>query len=471
MLRPIRASEWVTFNKAAQGGLLALGALPVNDIYFDYLDQVFDILLIRGGRGGGKSEFVADRYVKACCSRPYFKLYHGRKVFEKVRESTFATLVHSVKKSGIHRHDFYFSEADNSPMVITHRPSGNKMIPFGSDKPDKLKSIKDPSHVWAEEFDQFTLNDLTEILPTLRTPRGDNEFLATFNTHGVHLDHWIIRLFFPELYTGEDKDQLNMLDGLNIGHIFANFTDNHFIDQVLYDRKLRASAGGRLSIYEGIAHGAWGVVENDDPWLHDFNAEVHVVDKLPFLPSFPIYLSFDFNNDPFACIAVQFSPNKGNGDSFIHFIKEFSGKHKVDKMCEEIKQQYPASIIYLTGDRSGKNEDLGRNQTLYQMIASYLGVSDRLINTPDANLEHADSRLLCNVMFRNYPNIKISAAGCPNLVRQCEAARIDEKSNKPSQLLKDRAQHKNDEFDGMRYFFQTYFHKFAKDHYLRIIKK
>jgi hypothetical protein len=87
------------------------------------------------------------------------------------------------------------------------------------------------------------------------------------------------------------------------------------------------------------------------------------------------------------------------------------------------------------------------------------------------NLEHADSRLLCNTVFSTLPNVKISESGCPNLAQQCQRAKVDEKAKKPSILLKDREDHKNDEFDSMRYLFQTYLHKFIKETYLRVLNR
>jgi hypothetical protein len=100
-----------------------------------------------------------------------------------------------------------------------------------------------------------------------------------------------------------------------------------------------------------------------------------------------------------------------------------------------------------------------------------LGVNDRLLNLNNSNLEHADSRIMINAMLNNYPNVRFSRIGCPLLIADCQKATTDPDSKKPSQLLKDRGQYKMDLFDGMRYFFQTYFHVWAKDNYLRARKK
>lgn len=467
-LRPILASEWVTFNEAAKAGLLAFGGVPVNDVFMPLWERDPAVWVLRGGRGGGKSEAVCDRLIADCRAEKYFKCYYGRKVFDTVRGSCFETLVSCIKKLGLER-EFHFSEANTSSMIITHVITGNKFIPFGSDKAEKLKSIKDPTHIWCEEFPEFQFDDFKELFPTLRTIRGKNQFIGTLNAYSIFTDHWIVKLFYPDQYTGDDTSGREVLEGVEAGDIFANFTDNYFIDQEDYKRRLFISAGGNLIIFEGLAHGAWGVVENNNPWLYAFDKAKHVGDA-PFYPSYPVHLAFDFNNSPFACTAWQFSPNKGGKHSFIHCIKEFSGEFKTEQMCQRIRDAFPASIMHITGDRNGQNQDIGRNQTLYQQIAGFLDINSKLVDTFTHNLEHADSRQLMNAMFYQYPELVIDK-GCVNLIRQCEMAKIDEKSTRPQQLKKDRDLYKMDEFDGARYFFQAYFLDFANKTYIRALNK
>lgn len=468
-LHPVKASEWLTISEANKKLLKSVGALPVNDVFYQYWQNPAQVKLYRGGRGGGKSEIKADELVDDCLNQPYFKCYFGRKVFDDVRGSSFATLIASIEKSNLQRY-FHYSTANTSAMIITCK-NGNKFIPFGADKAEKLKSIKDPTHIWCEEFDQFTFEDFMEFFPTLRTIRGKNEFSATFNGYSVHETHWILKYFYPDLYKGEDKPEFNPLNGINVLDVLANYVDNYFIDQEDYERKLRLSSGGNDTLFQGLANGAWGVNENKNPWLYAFDAAKHVKDDIPFIPSYPIYLSFDFNNDPFTCTVFQMSPHKGAYDSFIHIIKEFAGSFKIEEMCNRIKTAYPNSIMYITGDRSGQNADLGRNQTLYQIIAGFLEVNNKLLNLNNSNLEHADSRIMLNAMFANYPNLFISRKGCPDLIRDCNTATVDSENKKPSALLKDRQAYKMDLFDAMRYFFQTYFHSWAKDNYFRAMKK
>lgn len=444
-------------------------AAVINDKYAPIWNEIFDIGLVFGGRGGGKSEAVCQNYIKRSRTEDYFKCYYGRKIFDTVRGSCFETLVHNMEEMRVNN-EYSFSVANTSSMIIRHKDTGNSFMPFGADKAEKLKSIKDPTDIWGEEFDQFTFEDFKEIYPTLRTSRGANRFTGTFNTHKVFSDHWLMKYFFPELYTGEDKQEFDILENVNVLKLFINYTDNYFIDQEKYFNTLKMASGGNSLILEAIANGAWGVVENDSPWMYAFDVNKHIR-SVQFMPQFPVYVFIDVNNDPLECTLWQMSPNKGTKNSFIHCIDEFSGKYKVTELGQQIKAKYPASILFLGGDRSGQNEDVGRNQTIYQILAGAMGLSDRQLLLNSHNLEHADSRMLCNSMFHNYPNLYINAEKCPNLVRQIQMAKVDVKSVTPSKLLKDRGMYKNDALDSMRYFFQTMFNDFAKNTYFKVLNK
>lgn len=470
-LHPVKASGWfnVGLSEAERQLLINSGVVPTNDVFYPIWFDNSQIKLLRGGRGGGKSEITCDKLLQDALIEPYAKIYYGRKVFDNVRGSCFATLVAAVKKNNLERY-FHYSGANTSSMILTCKLNGNQLIPFGSDKADKLKSIKDPTHIWCEEFDQFTFEDFMELFPTLRTIRGKNEFWGTFNAYAVHEEHWVLKTFFPEHYNGVATNGEATLQGISICKILANYYDNYFIDREDYEKKLRLACSGNDMLFQGLANGAWGVTDNTNPWLYNFDYEKHVKD-LPFLPAYDVYLSFDFNNDPFACTAWQMSPVKGDPrHSFLHCIKEFTGVMKVEEMCARIKTTFPGSILHVTGDRSGSNEDIGRNQTLYQTIAALLNLGAKQLDLNTHNLEHADSRMLFNTMLYHYPNFFIDRS-CKNFIRQCQQARVDVDSNKPSQLLKNREDHKNDEFDSGRYLLQTYFNKFVKETYLKIVRK
>lgn len=475
-LLPVPASGWFNTQLAKEERemLLKQGIAPVNDVFLRLFGDQSKIKLLFGGFGSGKSDAVAEFIVDHIRKDQYVRVCFGRKVLDKVRKSCHSKLVSVIKRHALEG-EFKFSIAPTGTMEIKHIATGNDMFPFGAANADEMKSVDDPTLIWMEEGDQFEEGDLTSLLTRLRTPKSQELYLIiSFNTNSVFPGHWLLKLFFPELLTDKERNDVSpelyeQLAQISILKIFCNYVDNHFIDKEEYYRALVLASGGNKQLLDGIARGAWGTIDNKNPWMYAFDYEEHTVDDIPFLPTFPVYVSFDFNNDPFACTLWQHTPAKGTQHSFIHCIREFSGNYKIEDICSMIKANYPNSILYVTGDRSGQNEDVGRNQTLYQIIAGYLGLKRSQLNLNTTNLEHSDSRLFINAMFANYPHIRISRKGCPGLIRQCQLARPDEESTKPSQLMKDRGLYKMDEFDSMRYFFQTYYHEFAKDKYFKAI--
>lgn len=469
-LIPIKASEWILFEPAYKEILIANGAIPVNDVFFENWGNQWDIDFLYGGFGSGKSVWKATQLIVKCLTTKHFKCFYGRKVKDKVRESVFATLRETIEDLGLKRF-FKYSEAPTGTMVIQCRDKNKGLfIPFGCDDPESMKSIKDPSDIWCEEMDQFTVKDFQELYPRLRTSKAVTQFHGTFNTGPVFPEHWIKKLLFSED---------NPFDGMGfdikdlIHTTFANYTENYFIDQKEYYKKLVISSGGNQTLLDAMASGHWGVKENKAPWLYSFSKEKHVKKTIPLLHSFPVYLSFDFNREPMSCVAMQMSPQQGLKGSFVHFIQEFKADVQLSELCQRIKTRFPAQVLFVTGDASGNKGDVSmekRNSTYYTLIKSYLKLTDKLMNLNTTNLEHNDSRILCNTMLYNYPNVFISEEGCPTLVQDCLIAEVDDKKPKPGHLKKDRELFKMDVFDAFRYHLQTHFLSFVRKFYLNPAK-
>lgn len=384
--------------------LIHSGILPVNDKFLTAWDDNYRILLARGGRGGGKSESLADLLIEDCRIEPYFKCYYGRKVFEDVRGSCFATLVHSIKKRGL-QHEFRFSEADSSSMVITHL-NGNKFIPYGGDKADRLKSIKDPTHIWGEEFDQFTFDDFKEIYPALRTKRGKNRFYASFNTHSIFADHWIIKTFFPEIYVGPDKSEINIVDGEQVKNIFINYPDNYFLDREQYGKDLMMAAGGDPLLYNSLALGEWGVARTGQEFWKQFKVYKHVISPEPITPA-PIHVSVDENVNPY--VTVTCWQVYGKTIRQIHELPcktpDNNAPKAAAKLAAWLKSIGHENVVFVYGDPSGnKKSTIDENsQSFFNKFMQTLTTAGYRINNRvlTAAPEVAMSGAFINEIYEN----------------------------------------------------------------------
>lgn len=425
-----------------------------NDSFYDIRRAKTRFVVIYGGSGSGKSVSVHQSELINMLTADAHTLFI-RKHASDLLGSCWALMEEQADRFNIS--ELFTWTFSNSKRQIENKATSKKIIMRGLDDPEKIKSIVGIKRIVIEEASQLDFKDFRELN---RRARGIPGIQIILILNPIDENHWIKKHFVDS--DGAYHKDTTILKYLYNANKFLTEDDIaqlellQVIDPVDYDIYVLAK---------------WGIRDNKRAWLYNYDKNKHGAQPVAFLPSFPVYLSFDFNNDPFACVAFQFSPRLGFQDSFIHVIKEFSGSWKLEEMCQRIRATYPASILYVTGDRSGSNEDIGRNQTLYGMIQAQLRLNDKQMNTNTSNLEHADSRFLCNAMFGAYPNLRINARECPNLVSQCLNAKTNPKSKKPGELLKDREDHKNDEFDAMRYFFQTYFLKFAKENYFRFLNK
>lgn len=416
-------------------------------------------IIAYGGRGSGKTDSLLLKYLLALFEPYYFRLAYVNKEKSNIRDQQYAGFKRVAKRYGLYQHLKFY---DGDYRVI-NPSNGNALIPKGIDDPEKTKGLDDVTAIWWDEVNKGEKEDFTALNALLRSPRAQYlQFAISFNP--VFEDHWLRHTFFSE----EDSHKIHPdFKGKTLLNR-STFKDNEYINQQEYYDTLLMNASGNPNRIRVDVDGDWGLADNENPWLYNFDDSKHI-SAIPFLPSYPIHLSFDFNLDPFACTIWQMSPQKGGQSSFIHCIDEIVDEIRIEQMCSMIKSRYPKSIIYVTGDRSGQNAELGRNNTLYQSIATGLGISSKNLILNNSNLEHADSRELLNAMFWHY-NISIHPK-CKKLIQDCNKATVDLNSTKPSQLLKDRNKgFKMDVFDAMRYFFQTYFLEYAQKTYWKGLK-
>jgi phage terminase large subunit len=355
---------------------------------------------------------------------------------------------------------------------------------FGLDDPEKAKGLSSYKKIYANEISKFDKEDYDELLDRMRGIEGQ-QLIVDFNP--IDENHWMKKEIDEEQWIdlnhslpGENSFVQINTDGDMI-LIRTTYQDNYWVVGSPYPgygmidvhalKRFETLKKRNPSRYRVNALGEWGVEDNPDPWLYSFDYDVHTVDRIPLMPSYPVYLSFDFNKDPFTCNVIQMSPHQGHSDSFIHFIDQYKGKMTITEMCTRIKTKYKGCILYVTGDRSGSLEGEIASDSLYEsaykIIKGALGISDKQLHINKSNMTHASSRVLCNAMFEQYPNLRLSRSACPDIINDCRIAKKDPKSKDPHKLLKDRGIYKMDLFDGLRYFFQTYFSKFAETNYFK----
>jgi hypothetical protein len=387
-----RASNWKNLPREIQDSMIykaqSLGdaLIPVNDVFFDEWENKNAINLYYGSFGSGKSIFIADILIKHCLEDEYFRCYYGRKVLDKVRGSVFQTLVDRIEDLKLARL-FSYSKATNGSMVITCRHNGNVFIPFGADNTSNLKSIKDPTHFFMEEIDQFTFTDFGYIFSRLRTGKSITQLYGAFNTEKIYLSHWLRKVFFD----GEYKDQCKKIK--------INYNQNHFIDQESYFQRLKLIANGNASVLNAIAHGEWGTVRTGNEFWKNFDESRHVKD-ISYNPG-ALWISLDENVNPYVTATLWQADMRIKTLKQVHEITSETPNNNAPRAAREmitwLEEIAHTDIIFVCGDPSGKHKS-----TIDENSASFF---DKYIY----ELREAGYRVRDRVM-RSAPQVSLSGA-------------------------------------------------------------
>lgn len=114
-----------------------------------------DEVLCKGGRGSAKSSYLSLELVLQLLRHPDCHAVVLRKVAGTLRTSVYAQVCWAIAVLGLAER----FKCTVSPMECIYRPTGQKILFFGTDDPGKLKSIKVPfgyvGLLWFEELDQF----------------------------------------------------------------------------------------------------------------------------------------------------------------------------------------------------------------------------------------------------------------------------------------------------------------------------
>lgn len=173
------------------------------------------------------------------------------------------------------------------------------------------------------------------------------------------------------------------------------------------------------------------VTMNGLNWLYSFEREKHISGKAAYDTMQPVYVSIDFNNNPFTAILAHRGRN-AEGKQYIHYFDEITltpdqvlGRTFIEAMVEEIFRRTPAQVqnrlYFITGDASGRSQSVIAKvgQNMWSEIVDRMRVSPNNILVPRSNPPHQESRRLCNSIFSNYDEVLINPK-CKVLIRDCE---------------------------------------------------
>ena len=150
-----------------------------------------------GGAGSGKSYFVAQKIIiKALISRR--KVLVIRKVANTLKDSVFPLLISILSEWNLLRYA-KVSKASKEIEFI----NGSLIVCRGLDDPEKIKSVFDPTDIWAEEATELLPEDVNQLDLRLRVKKNNLQFYFTFNP--ISKVNWTYNKWFSsEAHVDED---------------------------------------------------------------------------------------------------------------------------------------------------------------------------------------------------------------------------------------------------------------------------
>lgn len=240
---------------------------------------------VKGSRASKKSSTQSLKVITEIIENPNINWLVVRKVERTLRDSCYAQLKWAIHRLKVDN----FFKCSTSPLEITYKPTGQKILFRGLDDPLKVTSITvevgSLCRLWIEEAYEIMSEEAFDRLDESirgQLPKGMyHQVVLTFNPWSDR--HWLKKRFFDE----PSKNVLAMT---------TNYMCNEFLseaDLVLFEemkknpRRYRTAGLGEWGIVEGL------VYENWEERVFD----VHEISIRPSVRS-AFGMDFGYVNDP-----------------------------------------------------------------------------------------------------------------------------------------------------------------------------
>ena len=387
--------------------------------YRDYWHFKGRYRVCKGSRASKKSKTTALNTVVRMMQYPLANTLVIRKTYRTLKDSCFAELKWAIARLGVKES----WDVKESPLEMTYRPTGQKILFRGLDDPLKVTSVTVDTGVlcwlWIEEaYEIENEADFDMINESIRggVPEGlFKQITITFNPWNEQ--HWLKRRFFD---VEGDPDLLA---------ITTNYTCNEWLDDsdIKLFEQMRLTNPRRYAV-AGL--GQWGVAEGlvFENWqVESFEKTALLTDDFKHL----FGLDYGYTNDPTAFIAMAVNPT----EKAIYIYDEMYEKRLLnsDIVAKINAMGYSKERIVADSAEPKTNDTLRRDGL--RIVSSVKG----------ADSVRAGIQQLQEYRFIVHPNCKNTVAELSNYTWQTD------KEGKPTGYPKDSDNHL---MDAMRYAMQ-----------------
>ena len=179
-----------------------MAKLKIKEHFFNVLqDWNFDILLMIGGYGSGKS-FTGFLKTALLATQEKRKILVVRKVYSTLKDSCYEDLKEAFDTLGVRKK----WKLIKSPYEAENIKNGSKIIFKGMDDWRKLKSIKNIDYILIEEADELSIEDIKELRKRLRGLNIKKHLVLMCNP--VSRLSSIYKMFFTDEGFNFDEEEL-----------------------------------------------------------------------------------------------------------------------------------------------------------------------------------------------------------------------------------------------------------------------
>lgn len=254
--------------------------------YKEFWNSKKRYVVVKGSRASKKSKTTALWHIVKLIEYPLANVLVVRKTERTLRDSCYSDLKWAIQRLGL---ESYFS-CTVSPLEITYKPTGQKILFRGMDDPLKLTSISVPQgyicFCWIEEA--YEINKESDFDMLDESIRGElppglfKRLTITFNPWSER--HWLKRRFF-------DKEDDSVL-ALTTNYLCNEWLDES--DKALFER-MKVNNPRR---YQVAGLGNWGIV--DGLIFENWKEEQFNIDDIKTNCESIFGLDFGYTNDPTA---------------------------------------------------------------------------------------------------------------------------------------------------------------------------
>ncbi|MFT9334283.1 MAG: PBSX family phage terminase large subunit [Leuconostoc mesenteroides] len=302
----------------------------VSEAYAPLFNTKHRYIVYKGSRGSGKSEAEATKVIYDIVTKPYVNWLVLRRYANTNRQSTFTLLQKVANRMGVCN----LFQFNSSLPEITYKPTGQKILFRGADKPLSITSISVETgnlcRLWVEEAYQLESEEAFDTVDEsmrgiINDSNGFYQTVLTFNPWNER--HWLKKRFF-------DKDT-RVANSLALT---TTYKDNPFLDEDYVNRLLemkeRNPRRARIAV-----DGEWGVAEG----LIYENTIVEKFDIREVLKGARIVRGMDWGYGPDPTAFIEYAINVRTKDVYI-----FKEMYKQHMLTDEIFKW-----LYVNGYQQG----------------------------------------------------------------------------------------------------------------------